>query len=124
MGDKIQQSSMMLAAFTLLLLSAGFSSACTTGRRVNGWVCHGKGWYKFFDGNPQSWHNAIYYCGQERATLATIHSYSENKVVADLVGTKRAWIGGLRRQCRGRSTFYWPHSSRTSMNYKNWAPDE
>merc|ERR1712126_85402 len=108
MGDKIQKSTMIFA-FALVLLSAGFSSGCTTGRVVNDWVCHGKGWYKFFNGK-QSWHNAIYHCGQERATLATIHNYSENKVVADLVGNNRAWIGGFRQY---GNKFYWPRSSNT-----------
>merc|ERR1711868_274254 len=118
MGDKNKiQKSMMIFAFALLLLSAGFSSGCRTGRTVNGWVCHGKGWYKFFNSNPETWHNAIYYCGQERATLATIHSYYENKVVADLVGSQRAWIGGFREDA---NTFYWPRSSNTYMNYKNF----
>ena len=58
---------------------------------------------------------------QAQATLATIRSYSENKVLADLVGTYEAWIGGFRQY---GNTFNWPRSSNTYMNYKNFCPGE
>ena len=52
-----------------------------------------------------------------QATLATIHNSAENKIVADLVGSDKAWIGGFSRD---GNIFFWPNSSDTKMNYQNW----
>jgi len=104
----------------LLLFSAQFCTGCTTGDRVDGWVCHGHGWYKYFE-IKCPFYDAVNHCRKNRAVLASIHNKSENDFVASLVGTKKAWIGGTRRY---GNVFWWPYSKSTSMNYVNYAQNE
>merc|ERR1712133_284307 len=86
----------------LLLISAAFCSGCRTGENNGGWICYGRGWYKFFN-YRKSWSGAHDFCTSQRAVLASIRSSAENNFVKSLIGPANgrggAWIGA-KKLCR------------------------